>query len=96
MTSKTGIRGQQVSICHVLMYFCTNLCRTENNDNNKKLLQLKSLFSSLAFLKLDLDPFPPEERYEVKVREGVGAVLLCEPPYHYPGNSARSASFSMY
>uniref|UniRef100_A0A8U7MU43 Contactin-1 n=1 Tax=Corvus moneduloides TaxID=1196302 RepID=A0A8U7MU43_CORMO len=31
-----------------------------------------------------LDPFPPEERYEVKVREGVGAVLLCEPPYHYP------------
>uniref|UniRef100_A0A7M4ERE2 Contactin 1 n=1 Tax=Crocodylus porosus TaxID=8502 RepID=A0A7M4ERE2_CROPO len=31
-----------------------------------------------------LDPFPPEERYEVKVREGVGVVLLCEPPYHYP------------
>nr|XP_048692016.1 contactin-1 [Caretta caretta] len=31
-----------------------------------------------------LDTFPPEERYEVKVREGVGAVLLCEPPYHYP------------
>lgn len=40
------------------------------------------------FFKLDLDPFPPEERYEVKVREGVGVVLLCEPPYHYPGNSA--------
>ncbi|XP_030404824.1 contactin-1 isoform X2 [Gopherus evgoodei] len=31
-----------------------------------------------------LDTFPPEERYEVKVREGVGAVLLCEPPYHSP------------
>ncbi|XP_074840181.1 contactin-1 [Carettochelys insculpta] len=31
-----------------------------------------------------LDTFPPEERYEVKVREGVGVVLLCEPPYHYP------------
>ncbi|KAH1186269.1 contactin-1 [Mauremys mutica] len=31
-----------------------------------------------------LDTFPPEERYEVKVREGIGAVLLCGPPYHYP------------
>ncbi|XP_074921862.1 contactin-1 isoform X2 [Chelonoidis abingdonii] len=31
-----------------------------------------------------LDTFPPEERYEVKVREGVGAVLLCDPPYHSP------------
>ncbi|XP_024056843.1 contactin-1 [Terrapene carolina triunguis] len=31
-----------------------------------------------------LDTFPPEERYEVKVREGIGAVLLCQPPYHYP------------
>jgi len=47
-----------------------------------------SQFSSLSLSELDLDPFPPEERYEVKVREGVGAVLICEPPYHYPGNSA--------
>ncbi|KAJ7329753.1 hypothetical protein JRQ81_015927 [Phrynocephalus forsythii] len=31
-----------------------------------------------------LHPFPPEERHPVKVREGVGAVLLCNPPPHYP------------
>ncbi|KAM3832314.1 contactin-1 [Vipera latastei] len=31
-----------------------------------------------------LYPFPPEERHAVKVREGVGAVLLCDPPPHYP------------
>uniref|UniRef100_A0A670JES3 Contactin 1 n=1 Tax=Podarcis muralis TaxID=64176 RepID=A0A670JES3_PODMU len=31
-----------------------------------------------------LYPFTPEERHAVKVREGVGAVLLCDPPPHYP------------
>ncbi|XP_030072034.1 contactin-1 [Microcaecilia unicolor] len=31
-----------------------------------------------------LDPFPTEERYEVKVKEGIGAVLLCDPPLHFP------------
>ncbi|KAK9399608.1 contactin-1 [Crotalus adamanteus] len=31
-----------------------------------------------------LYPFPPEERHAVKVREGIGAVLLCDPPPHYP------------
>uniref|UniRef100_A0A8D0CE76 Contactin 1 n=1 Tax=Salvator merianae TaxID=96440 RepID=A0A8D0CE76_SALMN len=31
-----------------------------------------------------LYPFAPEERQAVKVREGVGAVLLCDPPPHYP------------
>ncbi|KAH0616608.1 hypothetical protein JD844_027850 [Phrynosoma platyrhinos] len=31
-----------------------------------------------------LHPFTPEERHPVKVREGVGAVLLCNPPPHYP------------
>ncbi|XP_075863295.1 contactin-1 isoform X1 [Microcebus murinus] len=31
-----------------------------------------------------LDPFPPEERPEVKVKEGKGMVLLCDPPYHFP------------
>ncbi|XP_048355503.1 contactin-1 isoform X1 [Sphaerodactylus townsendi] len=31
-----------------------------------------------------LNTFTPEERHEVKVREGVGAVLLCDPPRHYP------------
>ncbi|XP_038625869.1 contactin-1 isoform X2 [Tachyglossus aculeatus] len=31
-----------------------------------------------------LDPFPPEERTEVKVKEGIGLVLLCDPPYHFP------------
>lgn len=57
--------------------------------NKKKIIAVKNtLLLPTPFLKLDLDPFPPEERYEVKVREGVGAVLLCEPPYHYPGNSA--------
>lgn len=38
----------------------------------------------LAFV-LDLDPFPPEERPEVRVKEGKGMVLLCDPPYHFPG-----------
>uniref|UniRef100_A0A2K5MUF5 Neural cell surface protein F3 n=1 Tax=Cercocebus atys TaxID=9531 RepID=A0A2K5MUF5_CERAT len=31
-----------------------------------------------------LDPFPPEERPEVRVKEGKGMVLLCDPPYHFP------------
>ncbi|KAM4747400.1 contactin-1 [Rhinophrynus dorsalis] len=31
-----------------------------------------------------LDPFPAEERYAVKVKEGIGAVLICDPPPHYP------------
>ncbi|XP_061495933.1 contactin-1 isoform X2 [Rhineura floridana] len=31
-----------------------------------------------------LYPFTPEERHAVKIREGVGAVLLCDPPLHYP------------
>ncbi|XP_069084956.1 contactin-1 [Pleurodeles waltl] len=31
-----------------------------------------------------LDPFSPEERYAVQVKEGIGAVLLCDPPPHYP------------
>ncbi|XP_068950931.1 contactin-1 isoform X1 [Petaurus breviceps papuanus] len=31
-----------------------------------------------------LHPFPPEERVEVKVKEGIGLVLLCDPPYHFP------------
>ncbi|XP_062838550.1 contactin-1 [Anolis carolinensis] len=31
-----------------------------------------------------LYPFTPEERHPVKVKEGVGAVLLCNPPPHYP------------
>ncbi|XP_053114234.1 contactin-1 isoform X2 [Hemicordylus capensis] len=31
-----------------------------------------------------LYPFTPEKRYEVKVPEGVGAVILCDPPPHYP------------
>nr|AAI70294.1 Contactin/F3/F11 [Xenopus laevis] len=31
-----------------------------------------------------LDPFPTEERYEVKVKEGTGAVLICDPPPHVP------------
>uniref|UniRef100_A0A8D0GZF7 Contactin-1 n=1 Tax=Sphenodon punctatus TaxID=8508 RepID=A0A8D0GZF7_SPHPU len=43
---------------------------------------VRSREANLNFGYLDL--FPPEERSEVKVREGVGAVLLCEPPYHYP------------
>ncbi|XP_053572700.1 contactin-1 [Bombina bombina] len=31
-----------------------------------------------------LDTFPSEERYEVKVKEGTGAVLICDPPPHFP------------
>lgn len=40
---------------------------------------------SFSLWQLDLDPFPPEERPEVKVKEGKGMVLLCDPPYHFPG-----------
>lgn len=87
--SKIGVKGPQVSVCHILLYFCINLYRAENNFKNY--CSEKPSFPPPAFLKLDLDPFPPEERSEVKVREGVGAVLLCEPPYHYPGNSVQSA-----
>ncbi|XP_073476030.1 contactin-1 [Aquarana catesbeiana] len=31
-----------------------------------------------------LDPFPPEERPEVKVKEGTGVMLICDPPPHFP------------
>ena len=48
------------------------------------------LFVSL----LDLDPFPPEERPEVRVKEGKGMVLLCDPPYHFPGNRGPSMTSS--
>lgn len=88
--SKTVIMGPRVSICHILLYFYNNLYRAENNTKKNYCSEKPSFLPPTSF-KLDLDPFPPEERYEVKVREGVGAVLLCEPPYHYPGNSAQSA-----
>ncbi|KAM4676290.1 contactin-1 [Discoglossus pictus] len=31
-----------------------------------------------------LGMFPADERYEVTVKEGIGAVLLCDPPPHFP------------
>ncbi|KAM3924204.1 contactin-1 isoform 2-T3 [Leptodactylus fuscus] len=31
-----------------------------------------------------LDPFPVEERPAVKVKEGTGITLICDPPPHYP------------
>ncbi|XP_063783382.1 contactin-1 [Pseudophryne corroboree] len=31
-----------------------------------------------------LDPFPAEERPEVKVKEGTGVMLICDPPPHFP------------
>ncbi|KAG9490214.1 contactin-1 isoform X2 [Eleutherodactylus coqui] len=31
-----------------------------------------------------LDPFPVEERPAVKVKEGTGVMLICDPPPHYP------------
>uniref|UniRef100_H3A356 Contactin 1 n=1 Tax=Latimeria chalumnae TaxID=7897 RepID=H3A356_LATCH len=31
-----------------------------------------------------LDPFSTDERFAVEIKEGIGAVLLCEAPYHYP------------
>ncbi|KAI4576700.1 hypothetical protein MJT46_002535 [Ovis ammon polii x Ovis aries] len=37
-----------------------------------------------------LDPFPPEERPEVRVKEGKGMVLLCDPPYHFPDTRIKS------
>lgn len=33
----------------------------------------------------DLDLFSSEERESVYVKEGQGAVLLCAPPPHHPG-----------
>ncbi|XP_032444415.1 contactin-1a isoform X4 [Xiphophorus hellerii] len=39
--------------------------------------------ASVQFGYLDL--FSPEERQAVHVKEGQGAVLLCAPPPHYPG-----------
>lgn len=44
------------------------------------------LYNTCTLSCIDLYPFTPEERHAVKVREGVGAVLLCDPPPHYPGN----------
>ena len=43
---------------------------------------------SFLLSRLDLDPFPPEERPEVRVKEGKGMVLLCDPPYHFPGKNS--------
>lgn len=50
----------------------------------------------LSLSETDLNTFTPEERHEVKVREGVGAVLLCDPPRHYPGKLISSSYFSAF
>ncbi|XP_043943377.1 contactin-1 [Protopterus annectens] len=44
-----------------------------------------TIYSKAATLSFGyLDFFSPEERREVKIKEGIGAVLLCDPPDHYP------------
>ncbi|XP_053319068.1 contactin-1 [Spea bombifrons] len=44
--------------------------------------KIMSLEATLSFGYLDT--FPVEERYQVRVKEGIGAVLICDPPPHYP------------
>lgn len=43
---------------------------------------IKSNEASLKFGYLD--PFPVEERPAVKVKEGTGVMLICDPPPHFP------------
>uniref|UniRef100_A0A8C5LUX6 Contactin 2 n=1 Tax=Leptobrachium leishanense TaxID=445787 RepID=A0A8C5LUX6_9ANUR len=48
------------------------------------------VFSSEALLRFGyLNEFPSEERDPVKVTEGWGVMLPCNPPQHYPGLSYR-------
>ncbi|XP_063308238.1 contactin-2 [Pelobates fuscus] len=49
-----------------------------------------TVYSSEALLRFGyLYEFPPEERGPVKVTEGLGVMLPCNPPQHYPGLSYR-------
>ncbi|XP_073508107.1 contactin-1 isoform X2 [Phyllobates terribilis] len=43
---------------------------------------VKSMEASLNFGHLD--PYPVEERPAVKVKEGTGVMLICDPPPHFP------------
>ncbi|XP_029472058.1 contactin-1 isoform X2 [Rhinatrema bivittatum] len=61
----------------------------KNKDVGKYVCIASNIFGTIrsndAHLNFGyLETFPTEERYEVKVKEGIGAVLLCEPPAHFP------------
>uniref|UniRef100_A0A4W3JB79 Contactin-2 n=1 Tax=Callorhinchus milii TaxID=7868 RepID=A0A4W3JB79_CALMI len=49
-----------------------------------------TVISKEAFLRFGyLSQFPTEERDAMRVTEGMGVVLPCNPPPHYPGSSYR-------
>ncbi|CAH2278023.1 contactin-1 [Pelobates cultripes] len=61
----------------------------KSRDQGKYVCIVSNIYGRImsleAFLSFGyLDTFSSDERYEVRVKEGIGAMLICAPPPHFP------------